>query len=199
MDNRDLAEIVSAARKGSELAYQEMVSRFGSKLLGYFYRNIGRMSEAEDLVQELFLRVVKGLKKYKEKERFEVWIFQMARHLLIDYWRKKKVLLSSDMPMNEEEDIETIEMMLETKDESPHDRMVKKEMLDDLQGALERLPAEQREVILMRYFSGLSFEEISKMNNRPIGTILARAHRATVKLKELLSVGRSDGYGTYGT
>jgi RNA polymerase sigma-70 factor, ECF subfamily len=176
MDNLTIAQIVESARQGSERAYEELVNRFGPAILGYFLRNTGNRADAEDLVGEVFLRLVKGLPNYKEQERFEIWFYRMAHHLLVDYWRKRKIPYQADQWQLENE----------TTDDLPA-RIESKENEDELQRALAKLPAEQREVILMRYFSGLSFQEISKINGTPIGTALARAHRGLGKLKELLT------------
>jgi RNA polymerase sigma-70 factor, ECF subfamily len=178
METQELREIVSAARSGSEEAYRSLVSRFGSPLMAYFFRNTGNRTEAEDLVQELFLRLVKGLKKYREKERFEVWLFQMARHLVIDHWRKRKMPLAG-----EECEVEA------DPGQDPQARATARESSDELQQALAQLSRDQREVILMRYFSGLSFEEIAKTGGTPLGTALARAHRGLDKLRKILSGG----------
>ncbi len=177
MENTELRELVSAARNGSEQAYQGLVCRFAPGLMGYFYRNTGNRTEAEDLLQEVFLRLVKGLPAYQEKERFAVWLYRMAQHLLIDFWRKRKVTLTSEDWVLEQDVVE----------QDPSARSVARDQEDELQRALKKLSPEQREVITLRYFSGLSFEEISKLNGTPLGTALARAHRGLGKLRELLT------------
>jgi RNA polymerase sigma-70 factor, ECF subfamily len=182
MENLTIPEIVLAAQEGSEQAYQYLVSGFGPGLLGYFYRNTGNHSEAEDLLGEVFLRVVRGLPSYKEQERFEIWVYRMARHLLIDYWRKQKIRYSGDDWLLEQETVE-----------DAISRTVTRETDDELQKAIGKLSPEQREVILMRYFSGLSFSEISKINGTPMGTVLARAHRGLGKLREILGGSRQVG------
>jgi RNA polymerase sigma-70 factor, ECF subfamily len=177
MDGKELREIVASAQIGSETAYRELVGRFGSGLLGYFYRGTGNRAEAEDLLQEVFLRLVKGLATYKEKERFEVWLYRMAQHLLIDYWRKRKAVNADGAWLAEESEVMPDSLA----------RTAARETEDQLQRALAKLAPEQREVLLMRYFSGMSFEEISKMNGTPLGTALARAHRGLAKLRQMLA------------
>jgi len=101
----------------------------------------------------------------------------MAQHLLIDFWRKRKVTLTSEDWVLEQDVVE----------QDPSARSVARDQEDELQRALKKLSPEQREVITLRYFSGLSFEEISKLNGTPLGTALARAHRGLGKLRELLT------------
>ena len=192
MEKTSVSQMVSQARKGSESAYEAIFAAFGSKLLGYFYRNTGNLSEAEDLLQETFLRVVRSLKRYKEKERFEVWLFKLAHNLLIDYWRKRKMIRLSDMVS---EDSEDDNWLLDSKAtevvDDPASILDQAITNDELQRAIEKLSLGQREMVLMRYFSGLSFEEIAQTNGVPIGTALARVHRGLKQLKRM--IGKQEG------
>jgi len=183
MDGTEIQQIVAAARKGSEEAYGNLIGVFGPGLLGYFYRNTGSRSEAEDLLQETFLRLVRGLGKYREKDRFEVWLFRLARNLLIDYWRKRKLIRAGDLGGDDGDG-----WLIETQagGDDPVEALAGMEARDELQAALARLSPEQRETILMRYFSGLSFEEIARTSDVPLGTALARVHRGLKQLKQLM-------------
>ncbi len=182
MEQQRIQDIVLLARNGSQEAYKELIERFGSSLLGYFYRNTGKLDDAEDLVQDVFMRVVKGLKRYNEQEKFHLWLFRIAHNLLIDYWRKHRIKLESEI-----DDTQSVfSKNVASKDIDPASALSNRELYDKLQDALDKLPASQKEVLLMRYFSGLSFEEISEINGTPIGTSLARAHRGLEKLKSML-------------
>ncbi len=187
MDQRQIQDIVLSAKNGSQQAYRSLVAEFGSSLLGYFYRNTGKIDDAEDLVQEVFVRVVKGLKRYSEQEKFHIWLFRIAHNLLIDYWRKHKMKLESEIS-NEEQN--SFSQNIASDEIDPVLVLSNRERYDELQQALEKLPANQKEVLLMRYFSGLSFDEISQINGTPIGTSLARAHRGLDKLKSILQKGK---------
>lgn len=186
MGNETISEIVASARSGSEQAYRQLVETYGSDLLRYFYRNTGNRAEAEDLIQELFLRLVRSLKNYKEKERFEVWLYRLARNLLIDYWRKRKMVYIGDR-LGEEEESWLANVPSQAMAETPVAALELAEAGDELQRALAGLPLEQRQTLLMRYFSGMSFEEVARTEKVPIGTVLARAHRGLKKLRQWLS------------
>jgi RNA polymerase sigma-70 factor (ECF subfamily) len=186
MDNETISEIVASARSGSQQAYRQLVETYGSSLLRYFYRNIGNRTEAEDLLQEVFLRLVRNLKNYKEKERFEVWLYRLARNLLIDYWRKRKMVYMDDR-LGEEGESWQANVPSQTTADTPLAALELAEAGDELQRALAGLPLEQRQALLMRYFSGMSFEEVAQTENVPIGTVLARAHRGLKKLRQWLS------------
>ncbi len=185
MEPSKIADMVRLARNGTEQGYKSLVSEYGSSLLGYFLRNTGNLADSEDLVQEVFVRIVKGLKNYREERRFGVWVFQIAHNLLIDHWRKRKVVLESDIS----DESDGIIADLTIHNDNPLEKLAKRENSDELQRALSIIPAVQREVILMRYFSGLSFDQIAKINGTPIGTSLARAHRGLERLKKLLKAG----------
>jgi RNA polymerase sigma-70 factor (ECF subfamily) len=186
MEQSSVSEMVAAARKGSEEAYELLVTAYGPKLMGYFYRNTGSRSEAEDLLQETFLRLVRGLKKYKEKERFDVWLFRLSHNLLIDYWRKRKMIRAGDVSGDDGENW-LMESRLGDSADDPVAVLAAIEAKDELQAGLARLSPEQRETILLRYFSGLSFEEIAKTGGVPLGTALARVHRGLKQLKQLMA------------
>ncbi len=182
MKQRQIQDIVLLARNGSQQAYSELVKMFGSSLLGYFYRNTGKISDAEDLVQDVFMRVVKSLNRYDEREKFHLWLFRIAHNLLIDYWRKHKIKLESEIG----DELGVFGRNIANDDIDPVTALSNKETYDKLQKALDELPASQKEVLLLRYFSGLSFEEISEISGTPIGTSLARAHRGLERLKTML-------------
>jgi RNA polymerase sigma-70 factor (ECF subfamily) len=185
MEQTKISTIVAAARNGSDEAYRALLEAYGSGLVGYFYRNTGSRNEADDLVQETFLHLVRGLRNYKEEERFEVWLYRLARNLLVDYWRKHKMVHAVDVGKDDSE--EWMPELPANRDiREPSDMLMEKEMGDELQKALMKLSSDQRETILMRYFSELSFEEIAEMSGVPLGTALARVHRGLKTLKRLM-------------
>lgn len=174
----EIRELVRLARQGSPAAYEELVRRYSRGLFGYFSRSVSNRADAEELLGELFLRLVRGLGRYCEQERFEVWLYRMARNLVIDFWRKRR-------PMATAEGVEKL-AVLAGGERDPHEAAVAGEDVDRLQAALAKLPAQQRELLLLRYFGGLSFDEIARTVGCPIGTALARAHRGIRKLRSLL-------------
>lgn len=174
---------IKALKKGKREGVSWLIDSYADKLMGFFYRNGLQINDAEDMVQEVFLRVIKAIGRYKEKDRFEMWLFRIAHNLLIDYWRTKRQVLEADINYDGS--------IFETADRAeradPIGEVIAKEESDLLQRALEKLNNSQREIILLRYFGGMSFEQIAKITNQPLGTVLSQAHRGLKKLKDIIN------------
>lgn len=186
MDDLELSELVRRARAGEPQAYEQLIRRYSPGLLGYFVRNVGNRSDAEDLVQETFLRVVRSLGRYREHQRFEAWLFRLAYNLVIDHRRKHRpVPLSSFW-----RDDDSAEVFF-GDDNDPGKAAEAKEDNDRLQQGLADLSDQQRQAILLRYFGGVSYEEIARIMGCPLGTALARVHRGVARLRDLLKEGKN--------
>lgn len=187
MDVAPLDELIARAKAREAAAFDALVERYASRLYGYFYRLTGRRADAEDLLQDLFVRLVRMIGQYEHDGRFESWLFRIATNLLRDRVRRAKssrqVALPSD-PSGEEGD--QLARRADFGAAAPGDRLGQAESLDRLQRALAELPEAERTVILLRHFSGMSFREIAEMMETPIGTALARAHRGLGHLRELM-------------
>lgn len=181
MDDLEVSELVAQARKGSAEAYDELIRRYSTGLFGYVYRCVGNHADAEELLQDIFLRMVRGLRTYREQEKFKVWLYRLAHNRIVDHWRRRRPI-----PMSDQSENDPIGHA-PGRETNPAVAADQAEQVDRLQQALEHLSPEQRETLLLRYFGGVRFEQIAKMTGCPIGTALARAHRGLAKLKNLLA------------
>jgi RNA polymerase sigma-70 factor (ECF subfamily) len=172
-DPQKVIEIVSLARSGSEKAFSELVDIYASRLFGYFYRLTGNRDDSNELISELFLKMVEKIGSCRP-ETFEPWLFRIASNLFTDYLRSKK---------RREKMISRIEeQVLSETEPSLRDDL----MTDKLTRQLQRLEPETAEIIIMRYYSQLSFEELAKLRNEPVGTVLSKVHRGLKKLRQLM-------------
>ena len=192
MDQALLASLIGRAKQRDPQAFDLLVDEYGPRLYGYLYRLTGSRHDAEDLLQDLFLRLVRMIKDYDHGGRFEAWIFRIAANLARDRIRRARrasttVSLDangSDNPGNQ--GVSSEEQLADTCWPAPDAPLQVREEVDRLQQALWRLPAADRQVILLRHFSGMSFAEIAQAMGTPLGTALARSHRGFGKLREMM-------------
>lgn len=188
MDAAQLAEVIARARRRDPAAFESLVDLYGARLYGYFFRFTGSRHEAEDLLQETFVRMVRMIAQYEHNGRFDGWIFCIATNLVRDRVRRAKSAKAAGLyPTQAAEDEH--ELLANRSDDSigeSSDGMERAEQIDRMQKAIAQLPEPEREVILLRHFSQLSFREIADQMQTPLGTALARAHRGLARLREML-------------
>jgi len=191
MERRDpLAAVIRRAQQRDPAAFDELVDRFSGPLFGLLYRLTGSRHDAEDLLQEVFLRVVRTLEGYRHEGRFEAWIYRIAVNLVRDHVRRQKRrrtvpehAVASQMDGSEG-------LAGHPSSGPPPDQPLDvAEQADRLQKALQQLPAAEREVIMLRHFSDMSFSQIAQVMDTPLGTALARAHRGLARLRGIMDVG----------
>ena len=185
---RELAELsdedlIFRFQDGDIHAFEEIVNRYKDPLMNFVYRFLGDMSEAEDIVQETFLRVFRNKKAYKKIAKFSTWIYTIAGNLAKTELRKRKkrnVYSISDMGYEDKD--------YEISDESMNpEQKTNTRMFDEvLQKEIEKLSPKFREVIILRDIQELSYEEISKILKIPLGTVKSRVNRARLRLQEQL-------------
>lgn len=190
MDEARLTELIGRARNRDADAYDGIIDAYGPRLFGYLYRLTGSREDAEDLLQEVFLRLVRTVGEYTHDGRFEAWLFRIAANLARDHARR-----SARAPRIAQLDAAGGGMPADGQDvlgrrepdaKGPDARMILSESVDAVQKALARLSAAEREVVMLRHFSDLTFAEISDAMGTPLGTTLARGHRALAKLRQWL-------------
>ena len=160
-------------------AFDTLVNEYAPRLRG-FLRKIVRSSDVDDMVQVLFLRVVRTIGRYQEAGRFEAWIFQIARNLAHDHLRDRLRQRANYNGPSEPDRMTLLTASGVTIEEG----LERAESASQIEEALWRLPDTEREVILLRHFGRLTFEEIAKAMDTPLGTALARSHRGLSKLRK---------------
>jgi RNA polymerase sigma-70 factor (ECF subfamily) len=147
---------------------------YASRCYGYFYRLTGNKDLSDELLSELFVKLVEKIASYKGGS-FEGWLFRIASNIFHDYLRSKQ---RQRRLLNVHK--EQIESEITEPKKSDNDQF------DILQKQLNRMDSDTRELIMLRFYSQLSFKEIAKMRSEPIGTTLAKLHRGLKKLRELM-------------
>lgn len=188
MDAQAIAKLLARCQAGDKTAWDTLVDAYWQRLFGYALRATGNAELAQDLVQETFLRIVQRLESYDDQGKFEAWLFRIMVNLVRDHGRSlsrhptQSTVIESDgqrMEMTDE---------IAGKGPKPHEPIHQREDVDSLQSALRKLPEGDRQILLLRHFADMPFKDIARTLNCPIGTVLARAHRALGKLRNLMEV-----------
>jgi len=161
---------------------EALLVTFAPRVYGLLFRLIGRADIAEDLMQETMLRAFRSLDTYHPEGKFRAWVFRIAVNLARDWIRRQPREPSVSI---DEGDDPPVAASLRTVD-PPDKGMTRREGSRRVEVAIARLSAADREVLLLRYYGDLAFKDIARTTGEPLGTVLARAHRALKKLGELL-------------
>lgn len=186
MKPQRLRATIALAQEGSTEGYSQLLDAYGSRLYGYFYRATRNRHEAEDLLGDLMLRLVKRLKSYEDRGRFEQWLFRVAANMVRDYIRRQKVNRSARSLYGKDENSDALADRLPEAVEPIGAAMEASEISEQIDTALMKLDPTVRHMILLRHFSEMSFKEIAEIFACPLGTVLAKVHRGLRKLREFM-------------
>lgn len=168
---------------GEEGGLVELIRRYQSKIYTSIYLLVKDEYLAEDIFQDTFIKVINTLKagKYNEEGKFLPWVSRIAHNLVIDHFRREK-----RTPLVSGGDDFDIFEVLGNYDESTEDRMVREQTHKDLKALIHLLPAEQKEVLIMRHFGDMSFKEIADVTEVSINTALGRMRYALNNLRKMM-------------
>jgi len=178
-------EIVARVLSGQEHLFETLVRRYQTRILSHVARMVGSREDALDLSQEIFLKVFGALDRFNPEFRFSTWLFRIAGNAAIDHLRKRK---PRTIPLETtDSDGHASSPEYKSSDLDPFGRLRNTERGDAIARAIADLPAEFRELIALRHFTGLSYEEIAEVKNMPLGTVKNKLFRARAVLKERLA------------
>jgi RNA polymerase sigma-70 factor (ECF subfamily) len=177
------ATLISAYIQGDDKAFETLVKKSKSKVYTTIYLIVKDRYIAEDLLQETYIKAIDVLKggRYNEEGKFMPWIIRVAHNLAIDYFRKEK-----RYPTIVLEDGSKVFNSFEFAEESIEDIQLKQDQIVNVRELIKKLPDEQREVLVMRHYEELSFQEISELTNVSINTALGRMRYALINLRKMM-------------
>ncbi len=169
---------------GDQAAIEMLISRHKKRVFTYIFLIVKNHHLAEDIFQDTFIKVIRSLKtgKYTENGKFISWVLRISHNLIIDHFRKEKLLSTTS------NDDTSIDLFNSAKysEENIEDRLVYDQITSDVRLLIEELPDDQRQVVVMRHFQGLSFKEIADLTDVSINTALGRMRYALINLRKMI-------------
>lgn len=175
IENISDENLMVEAREGNLDNVAELFERHNAKLYNFFLRLTYNRDLSHDLVQNVFMRIIKYRGSYNEKYNFRTWMYQMARNVLADHYNKEKLKFS------EYDDLGKLPDFTDGQEADEEKQQRHKALYD----ALAKLPDEQREILVLNRFQGVKYSEIAEINGMTLSAVKVKAHRAVNKLREL--------------
>lgn len=182
----NIAELVERFRHGDEQAFNELVRLFEKKVYAYAYQMVGNHTEADEVLQETFVRLVKNISRLRSDTNFTSFVFRITTNLCIDLLRKRQ----RRMVNIEESDSEPaghFHLELSRSIATPEEELERKELLNMINAAIAELPPKQQATIILHDVEGYSKEEISRIMDCPQATVRSNLHIARSKVKKKLT------------
>lgn len=183
-------DLVALARRGSEAAYRELLSRYQRPVFSLVFRMVRNREEAEDLAQETFVRVFQNIERFDPRFKFSSWIFKIANNLAIDALRRRKpatVSLDGSAHASDAEQIEASRIDAVSDDANPEQELEARQLGGAIEDAVGQLRPEYRTAIMLRHVEGRPYEEIAEIMGVPLGTVKTYIHRARSELRGSLA------------
>lgn len=184
----DDSRVVAAFLGGRTEAFQELVRRYQKRLLNFVYRTIGDRERAEDLVQEVFIRVYRHLHRFDQTKKFSTWIYTIASNLAKNELRNRSrnpLVLFQAMKKSWEADHRPLQF--EDPHHRPDDLYRKRHLRELVEWAITRLPEHHREVFVLRELEGKSYEDIAQITDCNLGTVKSRLNRARNRFAQVIA------------
>ncbi|HKS10456.1 MAG TPA: sigma-70 family RNA polymerase sigma factor [Pyrinomonadaceae bacterium] len=184
--SRDLSivsdrELVAIAVEGFDGSFEELVRRYQRPISAYVYRMVGNYESALDLTQEIFIKVYNSLNRYRAEFKFSTWIYKIAHNAAVDHLRRTA---TREQPLVVGPEGDSFDLPLESARLSPEQESERKERRGEIEAVVRALPANYRELIILRHSQDLSYEEIVEVTGLPLGTVKNRLFRAREMMRQ---------------
>jgi RNA polymerase sigma-70 factor (ECF subfamily) len=171
-------ELVEACQAGEASAFDVLVGRWEDRIRGAAYRVLGSEEEARDVAQEAFLKAYRGLAGFKREARFSSWLYQIALNLCRDRLRRRKTRASVSL-----DELEASGPVLVETRPGAHELLLRDDLASVVRRAVSTLPDEQRDVVILKEYEGLTFLEIAQALDVPVSTVKTRLYRGLGQLR----------------
>ena len=175
-------ELIEKAILGREDGFEELVQRYQRQITGYVYRMLNNYDASLDVTQEVFIKVYNSLDKYSSDYKFSTWLYRIAHNAAIDHMRRNSV---SQQSLELENSDGTYQLQLESPRPTPEQDRERSEWRTEIESVVKCLPAVYRELIVLRHGKELSYDEIARVTDLPLGTVKNRLFRAREMMREI--------------
>ena len=174
-------DLVATAVRGGEGSFEELVRRYQRPISAYVYRMVGNYESALDLTQEIFIKVYNSLDRYRAEFKFSTWIYKIAHNAAVDHLRRTATREQSLVVGHEGDQFD---LPIESSRLSPEQESEQRERRGEIETVVRALPANYRELIVLRHSQDLSYEEIVEVTGLPLGTVKNRLFRAREMMRQ---------------
>ena len=177
-------ELIERFIKGEKECMEILIQRHKKKVYSYILITVKNTHVADDIFQDTFIKVIQSLKTgtYTDKGKFISWVMRISHNLTIDHFRREKNLNTCS---NDDGEVDLFNSE-RFSDENIEDRLVGDQIMSDVKTLIDFLPAEQKEIIMMRHYAGMSFKDIAEQTNVSINTALGRMRYALINLRRIV-------------
>jgi RNA polymerase sigma-70 factor (ECF subfamily) len=178
-------ELITSYIKGDNRSIELLILRHKSKVYSYISLYIRSRDLADDIFQDTFMKVVQSIRagRYQDDGRFLSWVMRISHNLIIDHFRREKQL---GLVLNDDYESDLFNSK-RLADDNVEDVMVRRQVLRDVRRLIGELPEDQREVVIMRHYAGMSFKEIADMTGVSINTALGRMRYALINMRKTMT------------
>ena len=173
--------LIQRCLQGDQAAWDQIVRQYWRKVFNVAYKFVGKHDEAEDLTQDIFLKIFKSLNTFDRRANFQTWLISISRNLCIDHYRsvrKERQTIARDVDSND--------LQPATPDRGPYAQAEHQDLREQLRQALETLPVTLRTAVVLRDLQELSYQEIADRLGLPEGTVKSRINRGRIELAHQL-------------
>lgn len=188
-DGRLDLELVKKCQAGDSRAFEDLVARHRGRVYAMIQGMVKNEADAWDLSQEAFVKVWKALPKFEARAKFSTWLYRIVHNVVYDWLRKRKIETSGEFDdgLMKESQVAAGSRTTPSREARPDEALSNEELRGKIEGALQQLSADHREVILLREVQGLDYKEIAEALEISMGTVMSRLFYARKKLQSLLS------------
>lgn len=182
----DFKLIDRATEENDEQAFADLMKRYKKPVYHMILKMVRNVDDAEDLTIEAFAKAFRNLKKFKKDYTFSTWLFRIATNNAIDFIRKKKLeTMSLDTSFSDDSG-ESVKIDVENNELNPMEETIKSQKIELIRIFVDKLPPKYQRLVKLRYFDELSYDEIAKELEAPLGTVKAQLHRARELLYDIV-------------